>query len=448
MGSFLAMLAVGALLAAGWHWLAPRLNSSRSKGWVINCGGNLKSIGLAMRMFAGDNQDSLPDDLGELMDEAYLTSAKVYLAPGSSTVPPANSHELRSGQTDFEYLGAGRYMDGRSVDEPPGTPPPAPAHTIVLMHTKPGIYRKHVVVLFFDGHVEMVGAPEMSLRLAAGRGWVLPPKLSAAKLSIVLRYGQKLAGGGYQLDLKDKPGTWSRLRDELRRGPPPDIRRLTLTRDPATAELISMIAALSGLEQLDLGGTQLTAAHAETLGGLQNLRELRADCGGKDAARLKLAERFPQLEKLSLRNIKMLDGDLEAIARLTGLRLLDLVDCQVSDAGMIHLAKLEKLESLGLEHSLVADAGLAHLTGLKNLRELDLSHTRIGDAGLAYLSGMSALETLMLVGTGVTDAGLAHLTGLRELQHLCLRQTAVTGLGTAQLSHLPKLELLCRDAKP
>ena len=54
---FLITIAIIAILAS---LLLPALNSAKAKGQAIACGGNLRSCGIALQQYTGDNQDCMP----------------------------------------------------------------------------------------------------------------------------------------------------------------------------------------------------------------------------------------------------------------------------------------------------------------------------------------------------------------------------------------------------
>lgn len=127
--------------------------------------GNLKSIGLALRMYSGENEGWFPDNLAGICEQQFLTALSCYVVPGSGTPAPQSAQELRNGQTDYVYFG------GRNGLESEYT---APANAITV-HTKPGIYANYVSVLFVDGRVEGVKTRDLR-RTALTEGWILPNK--------------------------------------------------------------------------------------------------------------------------------------------------------------------------------------------------------------------------------------------------------------------------------
>ncbi|XP_056869061.1 uncharacterized protein si:ch73-173p19.1 [Takifugu flavidus] len=161
---------------------------------------------------------------------------------------------------------------------------------------------------------------------------------------------------------------------------------------------VAALAGLSGLQTLNLDGTDVSES------GLEHLAS------------------HPLLSSLSLAGISVVDGN-QALQIISGLNLTQL--------------------TLPGRRS-VTDGGLSFLSRLTLLTELDLTdYTQVTDQGVAQLASMRRLKKLSLSNTQVTDAGLPPLRGLQELQELCLDRTAVTSRGVADLiTGLPHLQVL------
>ena len=137
--------------------LMPALSQSREKARRAHCANNLKQIGIACIIYAGDNEGNFPNNFQQLADQEYLSAGKVWSCPahGEPTLDPSNSH--------YVYLGK-RLAD--SVDDPNRT---------VLAYEKPDNHpgSQWINVLFVDGHVQ--GVPGPSFKEAAKRsGWIIP----------------------------------------------------------------------------------------------------------------------------------------------------------------------------------------------------------------------------------------------------------------------------------
>jgi prepilin-type processing-associated H-X9-DG protein len=127
-----------------------RVEQAQGRARTVSDAGNLKQIGMALRMYAADFDETFPSDLGMLMEKEYLKTGRVYVAPGSSTQPPFTPAQLRGGRCDYLYFGAG--MNERGNGNPSETP---------LACTKPGLLPNNMInVLYADGHVKgHVGIP-------------------------------------------------------------------------------------------------------------------------------------------------------------------------------------------------------------------------------------------------------------------------------------------------
>ena len=116
------------------------------------------------------------------------------------------------------------------------------------------------------------------------------------------------------------------------------------------------------------------------------------------------------VRKVDLKEIRIVDDNLDLLAPFTKLEELRLEKTGITDAGLEKLKQLKTLKVLNLgECVLITDAGLAHLGDLAELTKCDLYGTPITDAGLGHLSGLSKLERIWVGGTQVTDDGVAKL---------------------------------------
>lgn len=126
---------------------------------------------------------------------------------------------------------------------------------------------------------------------------------------------------------------------------------------------------------------------------------------------LEFLESLPQLNALSLKNVRITPEAAVKLQTLKGLRHLSLWKCDITDESLQHLSELTKLESLVLDgNPKISDAGLVHLEGLVNLEDwLGLTETSISDAGLAHLQRLAKLRNLNLRKTDVTRSGARSL---------------------------------------
>jgi hypothetical protein len=123
----ITLLAVVAILAVLGAMLLPALASAKRKAQRINSVSNLKQVGLAARIFAGDNGDRLPLSFDEMKNE--LGTDKI-------------TYDTETGQR-YTYLGGGMSLDSLKPES-------------VLAYSP--IVNGHCEVLFVDGSVQQMTA--------------------------------------------------------------------------------------------------------------------------------------------------------------------------------------------------------------------------------------------------------------------------------------------------
>lgn len=126
---------------------------------------------------------------------------------------------------------------------------------------------------------------------------------------------------------------------------------------------------------------------------LQDVRFLPpcARIGDDDLAPL---EDLPDLDNLYLGGTQISDAGLQHIKGLTELRSLWLGHTQIHDAGLKNLARMQQLSMLDLSGTNVTDAGIPSLVPLRRLRILSLNYTKITDIGLKRLALLNQLREL------------------------------------------------------
>jgi len=138
LGIVLSVLVVPALFL-------PVLSKAREKARRVNCAGNLKQIGLALMMYAVDNDGTLPTtanggvDFGTVADAGYITpSGKVWACPS------AWQQGLSVHNSNYTYVGSGLKVSN----------PNAP--NVVIAYEASGNHpgNSWMNALFIDGHVE------------------------------------------------------------------------------------------------------------------------------------------------------------------------------------------------------------------------------------------------------------------------------------------------------
>ena len=109
----------------------------------INCAGNLKMIGLALRMYASDNDGFLPRDLYSLVAKGYAEAPKLYFCPEVKHDSPKEFPTRVSFKTDYHYA----WTPGVRWDGPD-------AATRIVALDCAGNHKNYGNVLFADGHVK------------------------------------------------------------------------------------------------------------------------------------------------------------------------------------------------------------------------------------------------------------------------------------------------------
>jgi hypothetical protein len=211
----------------------------------------------------------------------------------------------------------------------------------------------------------------------------------------------------------------------------PNLRKLDLSGDYISNEMLADVALLTQLTELDLHRNFLTSVEALT--NLVNLETLDlSDNGDFNSTAMVLAP-LAGLDKLKTLNLfGTLTSTLQPLASLTLLETLSFGVRKIDDISP--LANLVNLQSLDLQSSELTDIGA--LTALTKLQKLNLSYNQLSD--FAPLQGLTNLTELSLKGTTLSSlASLAPLTKLTKLDVSYDSLTDVTVLGT-----LPALQWL------
>ena len=147
----LTLFAVMAILMVLGAMLLPALSSAKRKAQSISSVNSLKQIGLAARIFSGDNGDRLPTSFEEMSNE--LSTTKI-------TYDPATGQR-------YTYLGGGLSTDRLKPDS-------------VLAYSAPDEHGR-CGVLFVDGSVEVVTAQKFAELSQRGLVQVAAPQDLAEK---------------------------------------------------------------------------------------------------------------------------------------------------------------------------------------------------------------------------------------------------------------------------
>ncbi len=156
----LTLLAVMMILAVLGGMLLPALSAAKKKAQSINSVNNLKQIGLAVRIFSGDNGDRLPASFDEMKNE---------LGTDKITYDPATGQR-------YTYLGGGASMNSLKPD------------SVIAYSAQDN--RGGCEVLFADGSVERVSAAKFGELSQRGLVQLAAPQELAEKQREVVLNGQ------------------------------------------------------------------------------------------------------------------------------------------------------------------------------------------------------------------------------------------------------------------
>ena len=166
---------LGALLLALVFCL-PWMSVSREKCRRISCASNLKSLGLALRMYASDWNEQFPlldgaAGLELLRSQGYCENHKMYTCPSTKTIC-GQGYETSLAEDAVDYVYWGGYTEADDV-------------AIPVMFDKPGNHREYGNALFIDGHVSGFYGKDWEAIQAEANAWydrVVDPRREKQRL--------------------------------------------------------------------------------------------------------------------------------------------------------------------------------------------------------------------------------------------------------------------------
>ena len=147
----LVVIAIIGILAA---MLLPVLSNAKEKTKRLNCKSNLKNIGLALKQYSDENSENFPTadasvgtsatstGFGLLVSGEYLTSAKIYTCPSTSTSAAGTLTNIIPANVDYAY-DVGSSTAESEFNAETG-----------IARDKDANHQKYGNILFGDGHVQ------------------------------------------------------------------------------------------------------------------------------------------------------------------------------------------------------------------------------------------------------------------------------------------------------
>jgi len=213
----------------------------------------------------------------------------------------------------------------------------------------------------------------------------------------------------------------------------PNVRSLNLHGKQITDEGMQSFQKLQELRNLDISKCEHVSDK-----GIEYLTQLPLECldlTGTDVtgACADSLAKISTLSKLSLMKTDFDDGGCRIFRSLPRLRSLYLSQTKVTSKGVRELSN-SQITELNLDSCSIRNA-LQRLTDM-NLTSLSLTNCGITNGDLTILQHLRKVDTLVLNRNPINDEGLLKLTTLPNLKHLSMRFTNVTAAGARKFARL------------
>ena len=193
------------------------------------------------------------------------------------------------------------------------------------------------------------------------------------------------------------------------------------------AEDYRLLATMTSLTDLKIGGAAIDADVLRTVAALPNLTGLAVEDASVSAAIWDELFALPQWsENMSslafARMYSVSDQVLEKLSGFKKLRTLSLRAVPVRGTFVEHLAPdsrlFDTLQTLGMTKNYATPDEILSLNRFRNLKKLDFSNTPMTLEKIEALSTLEQMETLILMECQLTDTMLEKLVSLKNLSVL------------------------------
>ncbi len=169
------------------------------------------------------------------------------------------------------------------------------------------------------------------------------------------------------------------------------------------------------------------------------------DFGGGKMINLEVFARLKRLTGMQILNLSGTDfgnTELEYIAGLTNLKYLNLATTRVTCKALLSSPILKTVKCLD---TTCLDGGkliARQVPNLPNLKQLIMGDNNIQDEDLKYIAKSKSIQILCLAQNPVTEKGVANLIPLRTLEWLDLSQTIVEPKCCESIARMPGLKVI------
>ena len=177
-----------------------------------------------------------------------------------------------------------------------------------------------------------------------------------------------------------------------------DVKLVVVPSNASNDSVLAAISTIPGVSDIHINGTSgLTAKGFESLAKLKQLDGLVLSSTGLDGSDLASADFWPQIKKLTLRDIVQPGPLLRKLQSSRHLAALSLTAPSLSHEDFLLISKMTSLKSLSLPSNVMTIEDLAVITTLPNVATLDIRGCGLGSRVIPVLAKMTNLRELKIL---------------------------------------------------